>query len=155
MTRKPAASSTATTFFSSAAYCGEAFMAFAQPISFAVPEALQVSLGIGRTVKRDAVIVKVETDEGLTIMLTTRRSLPFSLNQFTYCGLDPLKYKVLVAKGVNAPLAAYRPICPTIIRVNTPGVTTADMKQLTFHHRRKPMYPFEPEMVWNGELTLK
>lgn len=97
----------------------------------------------------------VETDSGLTIMLTTRRSLPFSLNQFKYCGLDPLKYKVLVAKGVNAPLAAYRPICPSIIRVNTPGVTTADMKQLAFHHRRKPMYPFEPDMIWNGEATLK
>lgn len=37
----------------------------AQPISFAVPPQFQVSLGIGRTVKRDAVIVKVETDEGL------------------------------------------------------------------------------------------
>lgn len=37
----------------------------AQPISFAVPAAFQVSLGISRTVKRDAVIVKVETDEGL------------------------------------------------------------------------------------------
>lgn len=37
----------------------------AQPISFAVPPQYQVSLGIGRTVKRDAVIVKVETDQGL------------------------------------------------------------------------------------------
>ncbi len=35
------------------------------PLSFAVPEALQVSLGIGRTVKRDAVLVRVDTDEGL------------------------------------------------------------------------------------------
>ncbi|HMM75173.1 MAG TPA: mandelate racemase/muconate lactonizing enzyme family protein [Gammaproteobacteria bacterium] len=35
------------------------------PLSFAVPEALQVSLGIGRTVKRDAVLVRVRTDEGL------------------------------------------------------------------------------------------
>jgi L-alanine-DL-glutamate epimerase-like enolase superfamily enzyme len=38
----------------------------AQAISFAVPPAFQVSLGIGRTVKRDAVVVKVETDAGLT-----------------------------------------------------------------------------------------
>ncbi len=37
----------------------------AQAISFAVPPALQVSLGIGRTVKRDAVMVKVETDTEL------------------------------------------------------------------------------------------
>ena len=38
----------------------------AYPISFAVPPHLQVSLGIGRTIKRDAVIVKVETDAGIT-----------------------------------------------------------------------------------------
>lgn len=31
------------------------------PLSFAVPEALQVSLGIGRTVKRDAVLVRIAT----------------------------------------------------------------------------------------------
>lgn len=38
----------------------------AYPISFAVPPAQQVSLGIGRTVKRDAVIVRVDTADGLT-----------------------------------------------------------------------------------------
>ncbi|MCJ8144028.1 mandelate racemase/muconate lactonizing enzyme family protein [Ancylobacter sp. A5.8] len=36
------------------------------PISFRVPEGQNVRLGIGRAVKRDAVLVKVETDEGLT-----------------------------------------------------------------------------------------
>lgn len=35
------------------------------PLSFAVPAALQVSLGIGRTVKRDAVLVRIDTDAGL------------------------------------------------------------------------------------------
>ncbi len=36
------------------------------PLSFAVPPAEQVSLGIGRTVKRDTVLVRVDTDSGLT-----------------------------------------------------------------------------------------
>lgn len=36
------------------------------PISFPVPEDKSVTLGIGRSVKRDAVLVRVETDEGLT-----------------------------------------------------------------------------------------
>ena len=36
----------------------------AYPISFRVPEGQNVRLGIGRAVKRDAVLVKVETDEG-------------------------------------------------------------------------------------------
>ncbi len=34
------------------------------PVSFPVPADKSVTLGIGRTVKRDAVIVRVETDEG-------------------------------------------------------------------------------------------
>lgn len=36
----------------------------AYPISFRVPEGQNVRLGIGRAVKRDSVLVKVETDEG-------------------------------------------------------------------------------------------
>lgn len=91
----------------------------------------------------------VETDDGLlTIMLTTRRTPPFSLRQLTAFGLDPKSFRVLVAKGVNAPLAAYQPVCPTILRVNTRGVTTADVTQLPYQHRRKPMFPFEVDMVW-------
>jgi len=35
------------------------------PLSFAVPPEHQVSLGIGRTIKRDAVLVRVTTDAGL------------------------------------------------------------------------------------------
>ena len=37
----------------------------AVPISFRVPEGPSVTLGIGRAVKRDAVLVRVETDEGI------------------------------------------------------------------------------------------
>lgn len=37
----------------------------AVPVSYRVPEGQNVTLGIGRAVKRDAVLVKIETDEGL------------------------------------------------------------------------------------------
>jgi D-galactarolactone cycloisomerase len=36
------------------------------PISFPIPEGKSVTLGIGRAIKRDAVLVKVETSEGIT-----------------------------------------------------------------------------------------
>jgi microcystin degradation protein MlrC len=85
----------------------------------------------------------VETESGLTIQLTSRRTPPFSLNQLVSCGLDPSRFQALVAKGVNAPIAAYREVCRHLIRVNTPGVTTADMTTLPFNHRRRPMFPFE------------
>jgi microcystin degradation protein MlrC len=85
----------------------------------------------------------VETASGVTIQLTSRRTPPFSLNQLLSCGVKPETYQVLVAKGVNAPIAAYRPVSRHMLRVNTPGVTTADMTLLPFRHRRKPMFPFE------------
>lgn len=91
----------------------------------------------------------VRTDDGLTVMLTSRRVPPFSLRQLTAFGLNPAEFRVLVAKGVNAPLAAYAPICRTILRVNTPGVTSADMTTLPYHHRRTPLYPLERGAVFS------
>ena len=91
----------------------------------------------------------VETERGITVMLTSRRVPPFSLEQLHSCGVDPKAFRVLVAKGVIAPLAAYGPVVDRWILVNTPGVTCADMTQLPFHHRRRPMFPFEQELAWD------
>lgn len=85
----------------------------------------------------------VRADGRITIMLTSRRMPPFSLQQLISCEVDPDNFRVLVAKGVNAPVAAYAPVCSDLIRVNTPGCTTADMTTLDFKHRRRPMFPFE------------
>jgi microcystin degradation protein MlrC len=89
----------------------------------------------------------VETPQGLTIMLTTRRMVPFSIKQLTSGGLDPARFRILVAKGVHAPVAAYAPVSKHLIRVDTPGVTSADLSRLTYHHRRRPMFPFERDFV--------
>ena len=90
----------------------------------------------------------VHTAAGLTLMLTSRRMVPFSLHQLTNFGIKPAQFQYIVAKGVNAPLAAYEKVCPSILRVNTPGATTADVTSLSFDHRRRPMFPFESDTVW-------
>ncbi len=87
----------------------------------------------------------VRTDFGATILLNSFRTPPFSLKQLTSCGIEPESFHVLIAKGVQAPLAAYSPVCPHSIRVNTAGPTSADMEHLTYQHRRKPLFPFERE----------
>ena len=88
---------------------------------------------------RSAVVRK----DGLTILLNSRRIPPFSTGQLTSCDLDPKQFKIMAAKGVHAPLAAYEEFCERFMRVNTPGVTTADLSQLEYHERRRPLYPFE------------
>ena len=95
-------------------------------------------------------IAILETPSHMTIMVTTERTVPFSLKQLTTFGIQPETYRVLVAKGVHAPVAAYAPVSKTMMRVNTPGVTSADLESLTYHKRRHPMYPFERDM----ELTV-
>lgn len=83
------------------------------------------------------------TDAEHTVMLTSNRVPPYSLNQMTSFGLDPRRFNFIVAKGVNAPIAAYKDVCLTIVQVNTPGVTQADMTAFDYQYRRKPLYPFE------------
>ncbi len=94
-----------------------------------------------------------ETDRGLTLMLTSQRMVPFSLQQLYSCGVDPKRFRILVAKGVNAPLAAYREVCNEYIRVNTMGSTCADLSRLTFKHRRLPMFPMEPYVTLGGSTS--
>ena len=96
----------------------------------------QINFRMGKT-------VVVSTKEGGVIMLTSLRVMPFSLQQLISQGVVPSEFDAIVAKGVNAPIAAYAPVCPTIIQVNTPGVTQADMTLFAYRHRRKPLFPFE------------
>ena len=97
----------------------------------------------GRTEENMGNTAVVDCEDGLTLMLTSRRAMPTSLGMMTSCGLHPSDFQVVVAKGVNAPVAAYAPVCSKLIRVNTPGATCADMLQLEYHNRRKPLFPFE------------
>lgn len=96
----------------------------------------QVNYNMGNT----AIVL---TAKGNVMMLTSIRVPPFSLKQLTTFGIFPRDFDVVVAKGVNAPIAAYGPECATIIQVDTPGVTQADMTAFNYENRRKPLFPFE------------
>ncbi|CAG5018733.1 hypothetical protein DYBT9275_06060 [Dyadobacter sp. CECT 9275] len=96
----------------------------------------QVNYYMGKT-------VVLGRSNGSVIMVTSLRMPPFSLGQLTSCGVDPAMFDVVIAKGVIAPIAAYAPVCPSIIQVNTPGVTQADMTMFSYKNRRRPLFPFE------------
>ena len=85
----------------------------------------------------------ITAQSGLTISLTSLRTVPVSLGMLTSIGLNPSDFQILVAKGVHAPVAAYEPVCNALIRVNTAGATAADMRTFDYRYRRKPMFPFE------------
>ncbi len=87
----------------------------------------------------------VETPERHTIVLTSERMAPMSLEQLLSLGIHPEWKDILVAKGVNAPRAAYGPIARNIILAGTPGVTADDPAWFSYRHRRRPLFPLEPD----------
>ena len=92
----------------------------------------------------------VRTDRGQTVMLISSRIAPFTLQQLLSCGVEPRRFRAIVAKGVHAPVAAYAPVCQEMIRVDTPGVTRADMRALAFQRRRTPLFPFEDDEIFDS-----
>jgi microcystin degradation protein MlrC len=86
----------------------------------------------------------VEAREG-TLVISARAVGNISIEQFASHGVAPRDYRVVIAKGVNAPRAAYRSIAAELVVVDTPGVTTLRYQELPYRHRRRPLYPFEPE----------
>lgn len=87
----------------------------------------------------------VETPEEHTVVLTTRRMAPMSLQQLRSAGVSPESKDILIVKGVIAPQAAYREVAASIVLVDTPGPTANDPASFTYLHRRRPMFPMEPE----------
>ena len=87
----------------------------------------------------------LETSDGHTLVLTSVKMAPVSLEQVKSLGIKPESKKILVAKGVIAPRAAYNPVAARTILVDTPGATCVNPASFTYHHRRRPLYPLETE----------
>lgn len=87
----------------------------------------------------------VHTDDDHYVLLTSRPMGNTSRVELTSAGIDPHSLKVIVAKGVHSPRGAFEPIASEMIQLKTPGCTSADFSSLSYQHRRRPMFPFEPE----------
>jgi microcystin degradation protein MlrC len=97
----------------------------------------------------------VDTEDGHTLVLNSRRLGSTSIEQMYSVGVEPERYQVVVAKGVVSPRPAYEPIAAEIILVNTPGVTTSDLSFFDYRRRRVPLFPFEKDAPYPpGEGNL-
>jgi len=85
----------------------------------------------------------VHTDDDHMVLLTSRPRGNTSRQELVSAGLDPLTQPIIVAKGVHSPRATYEPIAAEMIRLNTPGSTSADVSALEYKYRTRPMFPYE------------
>lgn len=99
----------------------------------------------GRSDNNQGTTAVVETSQQHTVVLTSLRMAPLSLQQVLSLGIDPGRKKLILVKAVIAPRAAYAPIAARFLLADTPGATSADFTQLPYKHRPRPLFPFEPD----------
>jgi microcystin degradation protein MlrC len=86
---------------------------------------------------------RTKPGQGGLLVLNSLRTTPQSIHQITCVGIQPNQQRILVAKGSIAPMAAYEPVCATIIKVDTPGATAITRSQAEYRHARKTLYEWQ------------
>jgi microcystin degradation protein MlrC len=81
-------------------------------------------------------------------MIFSFPAMSASLDQFRASGVDPVKEKIMVVKGVHSPRPAYEPIGSELIWLSTAGASTADLSTFTYKNIRKPLYPLQKDATY-------
>jgi len=79
--------------------------------------------------------------EGITILLTTRKTPPFDLAQFRSQGIVPETLSMVGIKAAVAHRRAWEPIAARSFTVTTPGPCTSDIASLPYRRLRPNVFP--------------
>jgi microcystin degradation protein MlrC len=86
----------------------------------------------------------VTVGDGITVLLTTRKTPPFDLAQLRSQGIVPESLSVIAVKAAVAHRRAYDPIAVGSYTVTTPGPCTSDLTRLPYRRLRRPIFPLDP-----------
>ena len=79
------------------------------------------------------------------ILLAERSAMTVDPELFRSHGIDPVYCKLVVVKSPNGFRSAYQPIARAMFVVDTPGVSTANLKTLPFKRIPRPIYPLDKD----------
>jgi microcystin degradation protein MlrC len=81
--------------------------------------------------------------QGVTILLTSRKTPPFDLAQLRSQGIVPEKLNVIGVKAAVAHRRAYDTISKSSYTVDTPGPCSSNLSGFPFKKVRRPIYPLD------------
>ena len=87
--------------------------------------------------------------QGVQIVLTSRRNMPFDSEHLRCLGIEPEEQKIIVVKAAVAWKAAFGEIAKRILIVDTPGVCTAELNRLNYSKRPQPLFPLEQDTTYS------
>lgn len=89
---------------------------------------------------RTAVLRVANGDARGLLVLNTERQSPNSIHQITSVGIAPEQHRILVAKGAIAPRAAYEPVSPRLIEVDSGGACWIGRGKEHYRLARQDLY---------------
>lgn len=103
------------------------------------PMATGTRIRMGRTAVLDT--------GAMQIVVAERRAEPFDLGVFTHCGIDPRQKRYVLIKSRQHFRAGFEPIARHIVLCDGDGCTSSDLSRFSYRRRRRPLYPFETDLV--------
>jgi microcystin degradation protein MlrC len=79
----------------------------------------------------------------VSILMAERSAMTVDPELFRSHGIDPVHCQIVVVKSPNGFRAAYEPIARAIFVVDTPGVSTANLRTLQWRRVPRPIYPLD------------
>ncbi len=79
------------------------------------------------------------------ILVAERSAMTVDPELFRSQGIEPIYCQIVVVKSPNGFRAAYEPLAAAIFVVDTPGVSSANLRQLPFKRVSRPLYPLDPD----------
>jgi microcystin degradation protein MlrC len=89
---------------------------------------------------------------GIRVLISDRRYVYHSPDDFRKAGIDPLQHKMVVIK-LGYLMAPLREIAPREILALTPGYADMDFTRLPFKFVTRPIFPLDPEIRWHPVIT--
>ena len=81
--------------------------------------------------------------EGVTVLLTSRRTPPFDLAQWRSQGVDPEDLFAIAVKAAVEHRPAYGPIARASYKIDLPGPCAENLGRLPFERVSRPIYPLD------------
>lgn len=91
--------------------------------------------------------------EGVTILLTSKKTPPFDLGQLRSQGLEPREFAIIGVKAAVAHRRAYDPVARQSFFVDTLGPCSSNLATLPWRKMHRPVWPLDPIIEPNYQIA--
>ena len=92
--------------------------------------------------------VAVVQADGVTVMLTEAKAMPFDADHLAAAGIAAESQQIIVVKSAIAWQAHFRAFAKGEIYVDTPGVCASNLKRFDYTQLNRAIYPIDDDGVW-------